>query len=87
MLENNLATTTEARNALEAVTQPDLVLTLPDSIPRLGEITAHYQVLQNTERDLKVMLLKFTEQHPEVKVKKKEIEVWRKQFTNTIRLA
>jgi len=82
-LELEITKATEIHKALEAIKdKPERFGTLPDSAPRLDEITSTFHVLQDTEAELTIMLTKFTEQHPEIKGKRKEIEVYREHFIN-----
>jgi len=84
-LEVGITKATEIRKALEPVKdQPERFGTLPDSVPRFDEITSAYHALQHAETELHVLLVEFTEQHRDVKVKRKEIEVYRQQFASAV---
>jgi len=85
VLEGEISKATELRKTLEAIqSEPEKFGSLPDSVPRSAEIGVAYQQLQKTLADKNSLLARFTANHPEVKVKEKEVEVYTQQFTDVV---
>ncbi len=84
-LEGDISKATELRKTLEAIqSEPEKFGSLPDSVPRSLEIGAAYQQLQKTLADKNSLLARYTANHPEVKVKEKEVEVFTQQFADVV---
>jgi capsular exopolysaccharide synthesis family protein len=85
MLESDITKATELRKTLEAIqSEPDKFGSLPDSVPRSSEIATAYQLLQKTLAEKNSLLARFTANHPEVKVKEKEVEIYKQQFADVV---
>ncbi len=84
-LESDITKATELRKTLEAIqNEPDKFGSLPESVPRSGEIGVSYQLLQKTLAEKNTLLARYTANHPEVKVKEKEVEVYTQQFADVV---
>lgn len=84
-LESDISRSTELRKTLDAIqSEPEKFGSLPDSVPRSGEIGVAYQLLQKTLADKNSLLARYTANHPEVKVKEKEVEVYNQQFADVV---
>jgi len=84
-LESEITKSTELRKTLESIqSEPEKFGSLPDSVPRSGEIGIAYQQLQKTQAEKNSMLARYTANHPEVKVKEKEVEVYTQQFADVV---
>jgi capsular exopolysaccharide synthesis family protein len=84
-LESEVTKATELRKTLEAIqNEPEKFGSLPESVPRSSEIGVAYQQLQKTLADKNALLARYTAQHPEVKVKEKEAEVYGQQFADVV---
>ena len=84
-LEGNVTKATELRKTLEAIqNDPEKFGSLPDSVPRSLEIGTAYQLLQKTLAEKNSLLARYTANHPEVKVKEKEVEVFSQQFADVV---
>ncbi len=85
MLEGDVTKATELRKTLEAIqSDPEKFGSLPDSVPRSREIGESYQMLQKTLAEKNSLLARYTANHPEVKVKEKEVEVFKQQFADVV---
>ena len=84
-LESDVTKATELRKTLELIqNEPEKFGSLPDSVPRSSEISSSYQQLQKTLADKNSLLARYTANHPEVKVKEKEVEVYKQQFADVV---
>lgn len=84
-LESEITKATELRKTLEAVqNEPEKFGSLPESVPRSGEIGLAYQQLQKTLAEKNSLLARYTANHPEVKLKEKEVEVYNQQFADVV---
>lgn len=84
-LESEISTATELSKTLEAIqSDPDKFGSLPANVPRTEEITATYQLLQKAITEKNALLVRYTANHPGVKVKEKEVELYKKQFAEVI---
>ncbi|MGN0887128.1 MAG: polysaccharide biosynthesis tyrosine autokinase [Candidatus Spyradenecus sp.] len=87
-LETQISTAKELLIALSAIKEdPTLFGTLPESIPRASEIATTFQRWQETAVAKKTLLTRLTENHPDVKLKTREEEVYRDQFVETAQRA
>lgn len=78
----------EIQAGLEIVRQdPSQFGSLPESFPRSGEIGTAYQRWQEASTERKTLLIKLTENHPDVKLKTREEEVYREQFAEAAQRA
>lgn len=85
LLENDISKATELRKTLELIqNEPEKFGTLPDSVPRSSEIGQAYQQLQKTLAEKNSLLARYTANHPEVKVKEKEVEIYKQQFADVV---
>ena len=84
-LEGDITKATELRKTLELIqNEPEKFGSLPDSVPRSTEISEFYQQLQKTLAEKNSLLARYTANHPEVKVKEKEVEVYKQQFADVV---
>ncbi|MDD4024370.1 MAG: AAA family ATPase [Kiritimatiellae bacterium] len=84
-IEGQITKASELRKTLEAIqAEPEKFGSLPDSVPRSGEIGAAYQTLQKVLAEKNSLLARYTANHPEVKVKEKEVEVYTQQFADVV---
>lgn len=84
-LQSQLTKATELRKTLETIqNDPEKFGTLPDSVPRTDEIGNAYSRLQEALAEKNSLLARYTANHPDVKVKEKEVEVYRQQFADVV---
>ena len=84
-LESGVAKASELLKTLETVqSDPEKFGSLPDSVPRSLEIGTSFQMLQKSLAEKNSLLARFTANHPEVKVKEKEAEVYSQQFADVV---
>ena len=84
-LESDITKATELRKTLELIqNEPEKFGSLPDSVPRSLEISAAYQQLQKTLAEKNSLLARYTANHPEVKVREKEVDVFKQQFADVV---
>lgn len=84
-LESEITKATELRKTLESIqSEPEKFGSLPESVPRSGEIGVAYQQLQKILAEKNSLLARYTANHPEVKVKEKEVEVYTQQFSDVV---
>lgn len=84
-IESKVMTATELKKTLETIQgDPEKFGTLPESIPRSLEIGLSYQTLQKTLAEKNSLLARFTANHPEVKVKEREVEIFKQQFADVV---
>lgn len=84
-LEGQITVSTELRRTLEMIqNEPDRFAALPDTVPRSGEIGQAYQVMQRAQTERNSMLARYTANHPEVKLKEKEVEAYGEMFKDVI---
>jgi len=84
-LESDITKATELRKTLEMIqNEPEKFGSLPDSVPRSTEISTAYQQLQKTLAEKNSLLARYTANHPEVKVKEKEVDVYKQQFADVV---
>ena len=87
-LEGLISAATELQAALASIKDdPTKFGTLPESIPRSSEIVEAFQRWQTASMDKRTMLTRLTENHPDVKLKAREEEVYRDQFVETAQRA
>jgi capsular exopolysaccharide synthesis family protein len=84
-LEDEITRASELRKTLEAIqSDPEKFGSLPDSVPRSLEIGSSFQLLQKTLAEKNSLLARYTANHPEVKIKEKEVEVYTQQFADVV---
>jgi len=84
-LEGEITKAAELRKTLEAIqSDPEKFGSLPDSVPRSLEIGTSFQLLQKTLAEKNSLLARYTANHPEVKIKEKEAEVYTQQFADVV---
>lgn len=87
-LQSQEALANELLKTLDAIqTSPEKFSSLPDSIPRSAEISTVFANMQQAETALKTLLTRLTTNHPDVKVKEKELEVYKEQFADAVNRA
>ena len=87
-LEAQISGARELVTALAAIKQdPTQFGTLPESIPRSAEVVTTFQRWQEAAVAKKTLLTRLTENHPDVKLKAREEEVYRDQFVETAQRA
>jgi len=85
VIENDVSKATELRKTLELIqNEPEKFGSLPDSVPRSSEISESYQQLQKAQAEKNAMLARYTANHPDVKVKEKECDVYKQQFADVV---
>lgn len=73
---------------LEAVKDdPERFGSLSTSVPRAQEISAEYRAFQDASGDYQKLLFAFTENHPDVVAKGKELEIAKKRFIDATQRA
>ena len=84
-LETESTAATEWVKVLEAAQEtPERFGALPTSVPRSSEIGTAYTTLQTAKMEHAALLSRFTKNHPEVRVKEKELESYKLQFTEAV---
>jgi capsular exopolysaccharide synthesis family protein len=84
-LESEITKATELRKTLEVIqNEPEKFGSLPEAVPRSGEIGVAYQQLQKILAEKNSLLARYTANHPEVKLKEKEVEVYNQQFADVV---
>ena len=87
-LESQISVAKELQAALAIIKEdPTKFGTLPESIPRSSEIAEAFQRWQTASMDKRTMLTRLTENHPDVKLKTREEEVYRDQFVEAAQRA
>lgn len=87
-LETRISTAKELLIALSAIKEdPTQFGTLPESIPRSNEIVATFQRWQEAAVAKRTLLTRLTKNHPDVKLKSREEDVYREQFVETAQRA
>ena len=87
-LESEISQATELLSALSVIKDdPTQFGTLPESIPRSAEIATTFQRWQEATIAKKTLLTRLTENHPDVKLKAREEEVYRDQFIESAKRA
>jgi capsular exopolysaccharide synthesis family protein len=85
VIEGDIAKATELRKTLELIqNEPEKFGSLPESVPRSSEIGAAYQQYQKTSAEKNSLLARYTANHPEVKIREKEVEVYKQQFAEVV---
>lgn len=75
----------EMVRVIEAIQDdPDQFSTLPESIPRGSEIASTFAKMQEVASAKRMMLIRLTENHTEVKMKEREEEVFKNQFKDAV---
>jgi polysaccharide biosynthesis transport protein len=84
-LQSELTKARELQKTLEAIqNEPEKFGSLPESIPRTAEIGIAYAKLLTALADKNSLMARYTANHPEVKVKEKEVEIYRQQFADVV---
>jgi len=84
-IESRASTATELRKTLEIIQgDPEKFGSLPESIPRSEEIGLAYQTFQKALAEKNALLARFTANHPDVKVKEREAEIYKQQFADAV---
>ncbi len=87
-LEAQISTAKELVAALASIKDdPTKFGTLPEGIPRSSEIVGAFQRWQEAAVATKTLLTRLTENHPDVKLRSREEEVYREQFVETAQRA
>ena len=84
-LETEVTSAAEWEKVLEAAQEtPEDFGALPSAVPRSSEIGQAYTDLQKCQMELNSLLTSFTKNHPSVRVKQKELEILKQQFTESV---
>ena len=84
-LETEVTSAAEWEKVLEAAQEtPEDFGALPSAVPRSSEIGQAYTDLQKCQMELNSLLTSFTKNHPEVRVKQKNLEILKQQFTESV---
>ncbi|MBQ7188699.1 MAG: AAA family ATPase [Kiritimatiellae bacterium] len=84
-LESRIAVGVELQKTLELVQNtPERFGSLPDSVPRTGEIAHSYQQWLNAQAEKNSLLARYTANHPDVVVKERAVEIYKNQFHDTV---
>ncbi len=87
-LETQISASKELLIALAAIKEdPTQFGTLPESVPRSAEVATAFQRWQDASIAKRTLLTRLTENHPDVKLKAREEEVYRDQFVETAQRA
>ncbi|MBO5939690.1 MAG: AAA family ATPase [Kiritimatiellae bacterium] len=84
-LETEVTSAIEWEKVLEAAQEtPEDFGALPSAVPRSMEIGQAYTDLQKCQMELNSLLTSFTKNHPEVRVKQKNLDILKQQFTESV---
>lgn len=84
-LEAEVTSATEWEKVLEAAQEtPEDFGALPSAVPRSTEIAQAYTELQKCTLELNSLLTSFTTSHPDVKIKQKNLDILKQQFTESV---
>lgn len=84
-LETEVTSAVEWEKVLEAAQEtPEDFGALPSAVPRSTEIGEAYMDLQKCKMELNSLLTSFTTSHPEVRVKQKNLDILKQQFTESV---
>jgi len=84
-LETEVTSAAEWEKVLEAAQEtPEDFGALPSAVPRSSEIGQAYTDLQKCQMELNSLLTSYTKNHPEVRVKQKNLDVLKQQFTESV---
>jgi len=84
-MESEVTSAAEWEKVLEAAQEtPEDFGALPSSVPRSSEIGQAYTDLQKCKMELNSLLTSFTKNHPEVRVKQKNLEILQQQFNESV---
>lgn len=84
-LESEVTSAIEWEKVLEAAQEtPEDFGALPSAVPRSLEIGQAYTDLQKCQMELNSLLTSFTKNHPEVRVKQKNLDILKQQFTESV---
>ena len=85
VLETDITAAEEWEKVLEAAQEtPEDFGSLPTAVPRSSEIGQAYTTLQTAKMEHGTLLAKFTKNHPDVRVKEKELEIYKRQFVEAV---
>ncbi|MBQ9429986.1 MAG: AAA family ATPase [Kiritimatiellae bacterium] len=84
-LENQITTANELKSTLESIqNDPTKFGNLPTSVPRTAEISAAYERYQHNIAERNALLARLTPNHPQVKLKEKDVDVYKQQFADVV---
>ena len=84
-LESEVTSATEWEKVLEAAQEtPEDFGALPSAVPRSSEIGQAYTDLQKCRLELNSLLTSFTTSHPDVRIKQKNLDILKQQFTEAV---
>ena len=84
-LEAEVTSATEWEKVLEAAQEtPEDFGALPSAGPRSSEIGQAYTDLQKCKLELNSLLTSFTTSHPDVRIKQKNLDILKQQFTESV---
>lgn len=84
-LDSQITQAREMARVLSAIQdEPDKFAMLPVSIPRASEIASAFEKLQEVSSERQALLIRFTENHPDVQIKQREEAVFQNQFKDAV---
>lgn len=84
-LEGEINIADSLKKTLEAIqSEPEKFGSLPAAVTSSHEINNSYNRLQDTLAEKNSLLARYTANHPDVRVKEKEVEIYRKQFADVV---
>ena len=84
-LEGQITIADSLKKTLEAIqNEPEKFGSLPAAVTSSQEINNAYNRLQETLAEKNSLLARYTANHPEVRIKEKEVEIYRKQFADVV---
>ena len=84
-LETEVTSAAEWEKVLEAAQEtPEDFGALPSAVPRSSEIGQAYTDMQKCQMELNSLLTSFTKSHPEVRIKQKNLDILKQQFTESV---
>jgi succinoglycan biosynthesis transport protein ExoP len=87
-VENEVARAVDMMKSLEVIqTNPQAIGSMPESVPRSSEIALVLSRLQSAKAEYDSLLVRYTDKHPLVNAKEKEIAVIQQQFAESAKRA
>jgi succinoglycan biosynthesis transport protein ExoP len=87
-VENQVARAVDLMKALEGIqTNPEAIGSMPEGVPRSSEIALVMGRLENAKAERDALLVRYTDKHPEVLEKEKQISAVQQQFIDAAKRA
>ena len=84
-LQSDVTRAEEWAKVLEVAQEtPENFGALPSEVPRSSEIGQAYTTLQTAKMERDALLAKFTANHPDVRMKEKELSIYKQQFVDAV---